>query len=748
MIGPRTALSRAAAPAALLVALTGTALLAPFAAAQQEKPQAKAGRHALLVGVSKYPNLEERYQLRGPANDVLLMRDLLQKQFGFPAENITILAEHHGPDRLPTRAHIAREYARLAKVVQPGDQVVIFMAGHGSQQPEDPNSKDPEPDGLDEIFLPRDVGQWDGSTGKVVNAIIDDEIGAWLKAIRDKKASVWVIFDACHSGTMIRGVNERTRQANPSEALGIPKAALRAAQERAAKRDGGKVERTRGGAPVARPKNAIPGGVVAFYACQDTEVTVEQDLPANSADEKPYGLLTYTLAQVLTRAAESSTRPLTYKELAQRIQAHYSSVGRSSPTPLIEGKNEERDREILGDKVWPGRSNLRLVRKGSSLSLNAGAVHGVTAGTILAVYPPADARDADKMVGQVKVTRLKTLSAEVEPYEDRENPARGELPNGGRCEVVSVDYGSQRLRVALDPQDDAGKPLTAADRKRLAGELAKLGKQARALLEVVPDLAKADWLVRLHAGKVYLVPGAEWSRGAGAGKSPLFGPYPRKGKLVDDLKDSLTRIARAEALKKLAEAPGSALAGGSGGGRVKLQVELLRFRDETDRTGQPLTWESEGLVLHKGDRVGMRLRNDSPFPVDVTVLYIDSGYGITDWFPEGGEINRVPAGGRILVPAVNITPDTFGMENVVILAVKGSGQQPLDFTFLAQPTLDRERAKESVRGTPLGRLCQTAIFGEGNTRSIRRTAVEEYSLRLMPWRVVPTPRPAEPAKRP
>ncbi len=740
MIGPRIAPVRVAALAAL-----AAAMLAPPAAAQ--KSDAKPARHALLVGVSKYPNLEERYQLRGPANDVLLMRDLLRKQFGFPAENITVLAEHQGPERLPTRAHIAREYARLARVVRPGDQVVIFMAGHGSQQPEDPNSKDPEPDGLDEIFLPRDVGRWDGATGKVVNAITDDEIGAWLKAIQDKKASVWVIFDACHSGTMIRGVNERTRQASPDKALGIPKAALQAARERAAKRDGGKVERTRGGAPAVRPKNAVPGGVVAFYACQDTEVTVEQDLPANSADAKPYGLLTYTLARVLTRAAESSTRPLTYKELAQRIAAHYSSVGRSSPTPLIEGKNEERDREILGDKVWPGRSNFRLVRKGSSVTLNAGAVHGITAGTVLAVYPPPDAKDADRQMGLVKVTRLKTLSAEVEAYEDRENPARGELTDGCRCEVVSVDYGSQRLRVALDPQDDAGRPLTAADRKRLAGELARLGKQGLALLEVVPDIKKADWLVRLHAGKVYLVPAAEWSRGAGTGKSPLFGPYPRKGKLVDELKDSLTRIARAEALKKLAEAPGTGL----GGGRVKLQVELLRFRDETDRKGQPLAWESEGLVLHKGDRIGMRLRNDSPFPADVTVLYINSGYGIDDWFPQSGELNRLPPGGTLTVPPVEITAETSGLENVVILAVKGGGQQPLDFTFLAQPTLDRQRAAKEqgtakALASPLGRLCQTALYGQGNTRSIRRAAVEEYSLRLMPWRVLPTRRPAAAAK--
>src|SRR4051812_20869284 len=74
---------------------------------------AKGQGRALLVGCSHYPNLEERYQLKGPANDVLLMRDLLVKYFGFAAEHIVILAEHAGKDRLPTRANIEQEFRRL-----------------------------------------------------------------------------------------------------------------------------------------------------------------------------------------------------------------------------------------------------------------------------------------------------------------------------------------------------------------------------------------------------------------------------------------------------------------------------------------------------------------------------------------------------------------------------------------------------------------------------------------------------------
>ena len=38
----------------------------------------------------------------------------------------------------------------------------------------------------------------------VPNALVDNEIGAALDAIRDKGAFVWVVFDGCHSGTATR----------------------------------------------------------------------------------------------------------------------------------------------------------------------------------------------------------------------------------------------------------------------------------------------------------------------------------------------------------------------------------------------------------------------------------------------------------------------------------------------------------------------------------------------------------------
>ena len=177
-------------------------------------------RRALLVGVTKYDHLPRDRNLDGPSHDARLMGRLLRERYQFPAEGIVTLTEDEGsPARRPTRANIEREFRRLADQAREGDQVVVLLAGHGARQPESnpPDPAYPEPDGIDEIFLPADVSPWKGERERVPNAIVDNEIGAWLRAITAKRAYVWAIFDCCHSGTMTRGI-EVVRELPPEHA--------------------------------------------------------------------------------------------------------------------------------------------------------------------------------------------------------------------------------------------------------------------------------------------------------------------------------------------------------------------------------------------------------------------------------------------------------------------------------------------------------------------------------------------------
>lgn len=709
--------------------------------ARESKP---AGRHALLVGCTRYPNLADSLQLRGPANDVLLMRDLLAGRFGFSLDNIMILSEDAGGDKnRPTRANIEREFRRLAEVAKAGNQVVIFMAGHGSQQPDQypPDPADPEPDGFDEIFLPADVGPWNGKKETVANAIVDDELRLWLKDILSNGASLWVIIDSCHSGTMIRGTDEEIPRQVPVETL-VPKDVLEKARRRALP-----AEKTRGsGGETSSFDLTGPGlDLAAIYACQPDESTVEKPLPADSKDRKPHGILTYAMNEVLTQAGT----PLTYTELVQRIHSRYLQWGRTYPTPLVEGK--DRDREVLGARQWPGRSRILLTRDDDGLKVNAGSLHGLTAGSILAVYPAAGQKEAGKVLGHVRVLDqgFAALQAKVAPCEYARIPAPNEnsLPAGGRCAPVYIDFGISRPRLAVDKETDAKEPLPAPERDRVGRMLAKLGKESNSLIQVVAEPNQASWLLRLdsiQAGKWHLVPASGLAaRGDTAEKPPLFGPVPTDADMVPWLTDRLGRIGRAQCLFETANRSSSERVGAT---RVKIKVEQLRFKDQTDRIGQPLRWQADGFTLQPGDIVGFRVTNEGREPVDVTFLFIDGNFGITPVFPASAAAdNRIAPKGESVLPRFKVNATTVGLEKMVVIAVKAKAVElNVDFSFLAQPSVERARgAGVSRRGgeetvnSPLGRLFQYALYNEGNNRGLAGAELDDLALEVLSWRVVP-----------
>ena len=111
--------------------------------------------HALLIGVSHYSNFPEK-SLKGPANDVRLMQEVLLEK-GFDENNIKILADGITM-KFPTQTNIFTALDDLISTVAKDDFVYIHFAGHGSQQPVTKDKSLIEPDRLDEIFLPRDIG--------------------------------------------------------------------------------------------------------------------------------------------------------------------------------------------------------------------------------------------------------------------------------------------------------------------------------------------------------------------------------------------------------------------------------------------------------------------------------------------------------------------------------------------------------------------------------------------------------------
>lgn len=299
-----------------------------------------ATSYALLVGVSGYPSLPEKMHLRGPANDTQLMRGVLLMS-GFSLGNITVLADSVKASKaLPTRANILAELKLLAHRAQPGDWIVIYLSGHGSQQPQFYSGQGyREPDGMDEIFLPYDVTSWNGKVGKVTGALLDDELGHEFEAISRKGTHVWVIFDTCHAGgmskTSVRFGSEaddgpQWRYVKPAD-LGIPLELM----QRARRYNAEKSVKTR--LKPSTNKGMPIGSLVVFSSSQKNEPSAEESLPDilfnpefSASRNQRFGVFTWYLAQALPKWNG------TYSALAEMIDERYRHV-RPFPTPLFEG---------------------------------------------------------------------------------------------------------------------------------------------------------------------------------------------------------------------------------------------------------------------------------------------------------------------------------------------------------------------------------------------------------------------------
>jgi hypothetical protein len=146
--------------------------------------------------------------------------------------------------------------------------------------------------------------------------------------------------------------------------------------------------------------------------------------------------------------------------------------------------------------------------------------------------------------------------------------------------------------------------------------------------------------------------------------------------------------------------------------------------------------------------VAFRVRNESRLAVDVSLLFVDGGFGIAAFFPRRFRVedNRIPPGESITTRRVNVNARTVGWEHMVLIATRGEGQ-PLDFSALEQPTLETTRngddelprwlRDEALRDSGLCRLLRTSMYGTGVTRGFDEVEVGRHSVRMVSWQVVP-----------
>jgi Caspase domain len=642
--------------------------------------------YALLIGANQYPSLEERWWLKGPANDVQLVATYLTTEAPVPfaADHVTVLSDGVAGATAPTLAAIRGAFAELTAEVKPGDFVYLHFSGHGTQAP----AKDPstELDGLDELFLPVDIGPWSDAVGAVQNALVDDEIGVLIDGLRQKGANVWAVFDSCHSGTATRAVESgeevRVRQL-PPEALGINLDAVEVSRSVGDPRE---ID-----APFDEPKGTGEGSFVGFFAAQTNEVTPEKNLPKGKPGRKPQGVFTWTLMEVLAEYPNA-----TYGQVGQEVLRRYAVKNLAKSTPLFEG---DLDQVVFGGAGGARVSQWQAEVTEAGFRVPAGELHGLAVGDVLAVMGSAAAADSEAL-GYVKLTSVETFSSVGEAVEKDGKVLPAELPKGVTLRKLdaALDF---TLTVALPAAGSAPADALLAVQAELqeaAGPRLSFvapDQEADLRLAVLPDSPRPD--------AIWVLPATGLAEDLSA--TPSVSTGDKDGaELAAVLADTLTTMARAQNLLKLAGAVGSVT--------PDVEVELLT-RTPEDRTLRPLPFTPVPTLV-PDDEVHVLAKNNSDGPVDVNVLYIGADWSISHWFS-----GRLQPGDALKKGLFKISADVLGQERMLVVVTPARPQSPVeDLSYLAQDALDTTR---SVGGSAFDTALVEAGFGQTTRGAVALT---------------------------
>lgn len=719
--------------------LSGTAIVAACAALPAPafaQGASERTNYALIVAVTKYHRIKGA-DLIGPNNDAELAYEYLTTgaPVPFAPENVAVLADDIAiSNGSPSRQAILDAFADLAKKAKRGDFIYLHFGGHGIQQPAIDVAS--ESDGMDETFLPNDIENWVDRSKGIPNALPDDEIGASLDAIRATGAFVWLVLDCCHSGTATRaaGLGEDDvveRKVDPS-VLGIPQEAFAAAAAEAAavhnvgtRSVGGGEPGTRGLAMAANTDpvnlgdaspdgatNMTPGGMVAFFAAQTVEVTPEMLLPRGAEDARKYGLFSHT---ILSQLAQNPN--VTYRQLGQAIMQAYSAGNRTRPTPLFEGK---LDAPVFGTQAGDAVRQWPLQVTPAGITIAAGTLHGVTAGTRLALLPSPTSR-LDETVGYVEVRSANNLTARVGPVEHEGKPVLtgDRIPAGAYARLTEIGFDTE-LVVSLPPEsasfpaevaqvrsileqlaappagpDEQKKPLKIrlvqaqepADIKLAVLSEAEIAKMVEAAgAGPVATMAEATRAAPTETPRVwFLPPTAEVSLDTGHRPPSIGLAGSTPDGLVEEVGDNLIRIFRATNLARL---------GGASSFRPEeFEVKFRIRRPDTDTFDDLLAGTTP--KVHPLDEVHLVAKNNSGKPVDLNVLYIGSDYSISHMHAE-----RLHPGSNLDLGLFYFNESSYGVERMVVVLTEGNPITPMeDLSFLAQEGV---RVMTRAVGSPQG----------------------------------------------
>ncbi|XVF82170.1 hypothetical protein PTKIN_Ptkin16aG0023600 [Pterospermum kingtungense] len=295
---------------------------------------------AVLVGCN-YPKTQ--FKLYGCINDVVSMKDLLERRFGFDQSNVQLLTDVPalGSSALPTGANIKAALKDMVNQAGDGDTLFFHFSGHGTLIP----ALEPgQPFKQDEAIVPCDL-----------NLITDEDFRELVNQV-PKGASFTILSDSCHSGALIDKEkeqigpsNERTKPSVNHRARGVSIQSINHCLQSVTTVIHGATEVVQGVQSLAtgitegigsifsgifrrdvslkfRPKPGVntlnDDQGILLSGCQVNETSADAD-PSKTTRENAHGAFTNAVLQVL----EKTHVELTNKELVEEVRSVLKEQG-------------------------------------------------------------------------------------------------------------------------------------------------------------------------------------------------------------------------------------------------------------------------------------------------------------------------------------------------------------------------------------------------------------------------------------
>lgn len=627
---------------------------------------------ALLVGINKYASASVP-PLAGCVNDIDAVEQLLLARFGVPAEHICKLT-----DAAATRVAIddafrcrliepAKAHAQANPDSQPA--IVLFhYSGHGSQALDPTGTK---PNGRDETIVPhnsRTAGVFD---------IKDWELGLLIEELTRYTDNVTIVLDCCHSGSGTRDPQPGQVAARccPMDQRPQPTGRPNIATSRTLGTDSGWMR---------------PNRYVLLAACRDRELAHELQV-RQGAGIRQHGAMSYFMVKDLAAAANTS-RPLTYRELHERVRTEVNSLY-DSQMPQCEG---DRDRVVFGGARPRRDPFFSVVEKSRGyVWVDGGLAHQLTEGSLLHAYTP-DTRTLQEAGAPIATLEVEEAGAVRSTCIVREG--RQDLPLHSRVAVYRLNQGDFQRTASLDGEGEAVARLRA----RLAQE------DVTPYVRLSAAGSPADFRVALHDGAFEIQDGS--------GK-PIVAPVTTAE--LDDVAADLCHLVRyRNALQLQNKAPHSELAGS-----IVLSVRRLEFDPHTQAPqARPIEPTTGGEVeVEVGRPFVLEVTNNSAVPLYLGVFDFSYDWSISLLYPRPGEEQALDPGKTLSLGlsrkraeqlAPHLPDDVAEVRQVVkvIASAQPTGYDALCQKALKLPFSSTKSADRAIR-SPLTELLKLAMQG-------------------------------------